>query len=121
MRGTAAVRQEILPPRFRTVTAERTNGHFGLSGERLIVDNLELALQEDRQRESELLLELEHLSRMRGLKTQLVKLARELVKEDEKWHRTRIGITPVTRTVEEEEPPPLSIVLDDVAEEELGI
>jgi hypothetical protein len=103
------------------VTAERTGGHFGLNGERLIVDNLESALQEDRQREEELLLELHHLGRMREIKTQLVRLARELVAEDEKWHRTRIGLQPVSRA-EEDEPPPLSIVLDDVAEEEeLGI
>ena len=122
MRGTAAVRQESLPPtRFRTVTAERINGHFGLNGERLIVDNLESALQEDRQRESELLLELHHLGRMRELKTQLVRLARELVAEDEKWHRTRIGLQSVS-PVEDEPAPPLSIVLGDAAEEEeLGI
>ncbi len=120
MRGTAAVRQESLPTtRFRTVTAEKTTGHFGLNGERLIVDNLESALQEDRQRESELMLELHHLGRMREIKTQLVKLARELVAEDEKWHRTRIGLQPVSRD-EDDEPPPLSIVLSD-PEEELGI
>lgn len=120
MRAAAAALKEALPPaRFRTVTAERVAGHFGLNGERLIVENLESSLEEDLQREEDLMLELEHLRRMRELKAQLVKLAQELVAEDERWYRSRIG--PQTQDVVVPQVPPLAIVPPDDDEVPLGV
>lgn len=121
MRTAAAVLKEPLPPaRFRTVTAERVSGHFGLNGERLIVENLESSLEEDLQREEDLMLELDHLRRMRELKAQLVKLAQELVAEDERWYRSKIGGDPASKE-EELSPPPLAIVPPDDDEVPLGV
>lgn len=119
MRAAAAALKQPLPPsRFRTVTAERVTGHFGLNGERLIVENLESSLGEDLQREEDLMLELEHLRRMRELKAQLVKLAQELVAEDERWHRSRIGPQAPDLV---EQVPPLAIVPPDDDEVPLGV
>jgi hypothetical protein len=120
MRAAAAAVKEPLPPaRFRTVTAERVTGHFGLNGERLIVENLESSLEEDLQREEDLMLELEHLRRMRELKAQLVKLAQELVAEDERWYRSKIGGDPVIKEVHLA--PSLAIVPPDDDEVPLGV
>lgn len=120
MRAAAALKDILPPARFRTVTAERVSGHFGLNGERLIVENLESSLDEDLQREEDLMLELEHIRKMRELKAQLVKLAQELVAEDERWYRSRIKSDPV----KEDQPqvPPLTILPpDDDDEVPLGV
>lgn len=121
MRAAAAVLKDLLPAaRFRTVTAERVSGHFGLNGERLIVENLESSLEEDSLREEVLVRELGHLRRMRELKAQLVKLAQELVAEYERWYRSRIK-HPESEEIELQVPPLTILPPDDDDEVPLGV